>query len=423
MRIFIVLAVLLTMAGYSAGAESHNNFSGYVRILLEKHPELKALKYETESKDKVPSQEYSLPNPQLTLGVMDLPADTFSFSGEDMTRKVIGLTQSFPAPGKRDLRRKIAEEDAEGSRAMVGEKRLELVEQARIAFYNLAYLLKSRETTVKNKNILHDFIEVALARYSTGQGVQQDVLAAQIEYSRMTENLIGLEKDIAVVSSNLNVWAGLPSDTKWDNPEIDPLPSVDADADRLLEKAVETRPMFRQLDAALRKSGAMTGLARKELLPDYSVGVSYGIRENGAMPRSNLVSAEVMIELPIYRSTRQNQMISQAALMEDKARLDIESEKLKMRRDISEMLEMQKRDERLLSLYDTGLLPQARQSVAASVSAYRVNKVDFRWLVMNQATLFEYELMRYRMEYELLSTRARLTRMLGRDEFEVNNEN
>jgi outer membrane protein TolC len=239
----------------------------------------------------------------------------------------------------------------------------------------------------------------------------------------MTENLIRLEQEMAVATSNLNVRAGLPADTKWDAPEIDAPRPMEADAESLVRKAVENRPMFRQLNATLRKSGAMTVLARKENLPDYSVGVSYGFRESGGgMPRSNLISAEVMFDLPIYKNSRQNQMISQAGLMEEKARLDLESEKLRMRREAAEMLEMQKRDERLVELYDAEILPQARQSVQAAVSAYRVNKVDFRWLVMNQAALFEFELMRYRMEYELFSTRARLARMSGLDGFEVDHE-
>jgi outer membrane protein TolC len=219
------------------------------------------------------------------------------------------------------------------------------------------------------------------------------------------------------------VWAGLPPDTSWAKPEIKPMEKFYADLDGLVERGVANRPVFKQLEAAHDKSTAMSMLAKKELVPDYSVGLSYAIRENGAMPRSNLITAEFMFDLPLYKGTRQNQMIAQSALMEEKAAYEAEAEKLRLRRDVSELLEMQKRDERLLALYDTGLLPQARQSVDAAVSAYRVNKVDFRWLVMNQATLFDYELRRYRVEYELNTTRARLIRTLGEDDNEVKNEN
>lgn len=425
MRKLFVLSVMAALAAcpaFAAGPPAAS-FAVYMRLLYENHPELKALNAERDAKNLVPSQEYSLPNPQLTLGVMDLPTDTFSFNKEDMTQKVVGLSQSFPAPGKRELRRKAAEAEAEMSDATVGEKRLELAEQARLAFYELKYLLKSRETVLKNKDVLHGFIESALTKYSTGMGVQQDVLAAQIEFSRMAEVQIMLEQELAVATSNLNVWAGLPADTDWSRPEIEPLPSMEADEAKIAEIAVAKRPLFRQMGAALRKSGDMLQLARKEILPDYSVSVSYGIRENGAMPRSNMISAEVMLDLPLYRRTRQDKMVSQSVLMEEKARLDVESEKLKLRREVAEQLQMQKKDERLLALYDAGLLPQARQSVEAAFSSYRVNKVDFRWLIMNQATLFDYELQRYKVEYELLATRARLLKILGGDETEVLHEN
>ncbi len=425
MRKLFVLSVLTALAAgpaFGAGPPA-SSFAGYMRLLYENHPELKALSAERDAKSFVPAQEYSLPNPQLTLGVMDLPLDNRSFSQDDMTQKVVGLSQSFPFPGKRDLRRKTAEADVEMSEGMVGEKRLELAEQARLAFYELKYLLKSRETVVENKDVLHGFIETALAKYATGMGVQQDVLAAQMEFSRMAEYQIRLEQEIATATSNLNVWAGLPADTDWSRPEIDSLPTLESDEAKITETAVSNRPLFRQMGAALRKSGDMLELARKDVLPDYSVSVSYGIRENGAMPRSNMITAEVMLDLPLYRRTKQDKMVSQSVLMEEKARLDVESEKLKLRREVAEQLQMQKRDERLLELYDSGLLPQARQSVEAAVSSYRVNKVDFRWLVMNQAALFDYELQRYKIEYELLATRTRLLKILGGDETEVRNEN
>ncbi|MBI3582308.1 MAG: TolC family protein [Nitrospinae bacterium] len=425
MRKLFILSVMTALAAgtaFAAGPPAAS-FAGYLRLLYENHPELKALSAERDAKNQVPAQEYSLPNPQLTLGVMDLPTDTLSFNQEDMTQKVVGLSQAFPAPGKRELRRKTAEADVEMSEAMVGEKRLELAEQARLAFYELKYLLKSRETVLKNKDVLHGFIESALTKYSAGMGVQQDVLAAQMEFSRTAEVQIMLEQEIATATSNLNVWAGLPADTDWSRPEIDALPSMEADEAKIAETAVAKRPLFRQMGAALRKSGDMLQLARKEILPDYSVSLSYGIRENGAMPRSNMISAEVMLDLPLYRRTKQDKMVAQSVLMEEKARLDVESEKLKLRREVAEQLQMQKKDERLLTLYDAGLLPQARQAVEAAFSSYRVNKVDFRWLIMNQAALLDYQLQRHKVEYELLATRTRLLKISGGDETEVKNEN
>ncbi len=391
------------------------DFNQYVRLLLASHPEVLALKAEAEAKGNMPSQEYSLPNPQLSIGVMDLPSDSLSFTSEDMTRKSIGISQAFPASGKRELRRKVAQDDADMAAHAVGEKRLELVESARLAFYELRYLLKVQATVVKNKKVLHEFIDIALAKYTVGGGVQQDVLAAQLEYSKTAEYLIGIEQRLATLSRNLNVWAGLPPETDWSDPSVMPLGEILAAEDKMVEGAVGKRPLFRQMGAALQKAEDAAALARRELAPDYAVKFSYSQRDDTPMQRSDLFSAEVMFDLPLYRKTKQDKMIAQSMIMADRARLDIEAEKLKLRRDIAELMEMQRKNMRLLALYQTGLLPQAEQAVHAAMSAYRVNKVDFRWLVMNQVTLFNYQIQMDQVEFDLQSTRTKLLRAMGEE--------
>jgi outer membrane protein TolC len=43
-------------------------------------------------------------------------------------------------------------------------------------------------------------------------------------------------------------------------------------------------------------------------------------------------------------------------------------------------------------LYESGILPQARLAVESSLSAYRVNRVDFLALLDSQMTVLEYEI-------------------------------
>lgn len=45
-------------------------------------------------------------------------------------------------------------------------------------------------------------------------------------------------------------------------------------------------------------------------------------------------------------------------------------------------------------LYETGILPQARLAVDASLAAYRVNRVDFLTLLDSQMAVFNYEISR-----------------------------
>ena len=399
------------------------DFAAYLRLMLEKHPELKAARAEARAKEETPSQAESLPNPQLTVGVMDLPADSLSFTQEDMTRKSIGISQAFPAPGKRDLRRKVAEGEAAASAAMAREKRLELIEQARIAFFRLRYLMTARGIAQKNKEVFNDFLDISMAKYTVGEGLQQDVLKAQLEYSRTLEYLIRIEQQISTQRKMLNVWAGLPENAVWGRPDIRPIEAPAGTDDELAERAVARRPLFAGLNAKLEQAHDALELARREVLPDYAVTISYGQRDNTPMRRSDLVSAEVMIDLPVWRSRKQDKMAAEAVLMEEKAREELAAERQRLREKIYELMDEQAKNQKLLTLFDTALVMQASQMVESSRIAYRVNKGDFFALSMYQSTLFDYQIQRAEVEFDLMASRARIARVVGEDVAEVENEN
>ncbi|MBI5638189.1 MAG: TolC family protein [Nitrospinae bacterium] len=399
------------------------DFTSYLRLMLEKHPELKMVRAEARAKEEVPSQAGSLPDPQLSIDVMDLPSDSLSFTQEDMTRKSIGISQAFPAPGKRDLRRKVAEWDSAASAAMAREKGLELIEQARIAFYRMRYLLAAHGIAEKNKEVLNDFLDISMAKYTVGAGLQQDVLKAQLEYSKMLEYLIRIDQQISTQGKMLNAWAGLPETTDWRRPGISLAEAMGGTDDELAERAVARRPLFAGLNAKLEQAHDALALARRESVPDYAVKFSYSQREDTPMTRSDLISAEVMIDLPVWKSRKQDKMVAEAVLMEEKAREELAAERLRLREKIYELMDEQAKNQKLLTLFDTALIMQASQTVESAVIAYRVNKGDFFTMSMYQSTLFDYQIQRAEVEFELMAARARLLRVLGEDAAEVDNEN
>ena len=59
----------------------------------------------------------------------------------------------------------------------------------------MVFLEKAKEIVEKNKKVLKGFLEVALTRYSVGLGLQQDVLQAQVEISKMSDLLRRIEQD------------------------------------------------------------------------------------------------------------------------------------------------------------------------------------------------------------------------------------
>jgi outer membrane protein TolC len=59
---------------------------------------------------------------------------------------------------------------------------------------------------------------------------------------------------------------------------------------------------------------------------------------------------------------------------------------------LRQQVEMAEQNLKSARLYKTAILPQARLTVEASLSAYRVNRVDFLTLLDSQMTVFNYEI-------------------------------
>jgi outer membrane protein, heavy metal efflux system len=427
LRILSIMFVFILFAEITSSAAQENNttvermkdFSQYIEVVLKKHPDLKSLNAALKASKEVPDQAFSLPDPNLSFGLMSFPYASASFSAEAMTQKQIGIFQTFPAPGILKLRKKVAEDNVEIAAAMVPERRLELIKQARVLFFYMVFLEKAKEIVVKNKEILKSFLQVALTKYSVGLGLQQDVLQAQVEISKMSDLLRRIVQNIKSTGENLSVIADLPLHMDWTGLRIKELPEIEGETETLLDEAIKRRPLFEQLRVKIRRAGNHVELARKDLWPDYTVGMAYGQRDSGLTgERDDLVSLSVTLELPWWRKTKQEKKIAENLILQEKAGHELESEEWEVRNEIADLQEIDKKDKDLLILYDTGLIPQASQTVESSLADYQVDKVEFNTLVMNQVNLFDFQIKRYEIAFELQSARTRLLRALGRDKKE-----
>ena len=82
---------------------------------------------------------------------------------------------------------------------------------------------------------------------------------------------------------------------------------------------------------------------------------------------------------------------------------------------ISDLLAKLEKREKLVTLYKTGIIPQAEQSLESATIGYRVNKVDFLNLLDSRMTLFNYERELYESQAEYMMKLAQLEAVVGTD--------
>ncbi len=395
--VFQVMAVLLCITSFTLG--SSLSLKKAVSTGLSKNPGLTQILKRYEALKEVPSQVESLPDPIVSIGLINFPTDTFSISQEPMTNVQVGFSQSFPYPGKLDLKGEIAELEAKAALHTVDEVRLLLTNHIESTWWQVYYFDRALETIKNNQDLLRQFIQIAEEKYKTGQGLQQDVLLAQLELSKLLDQEIQVKAFRRNQSINLNLLMGTdPSKDVHLGKKRAKRLSHKMNEKYLYRLATEYRPSLKREESRVLAAASRLDLAQKEFYPDFNIAVSYGDRRGynpGTFndPRADLFSLRVGIKVPLYYKTKQSKAEQQKFIEQQGSYAGLEDEKLKVMAEISKNYTDYRQAKKQLSLFETGILPQARQTVESMRSGYQVSKVDFLNLVQSQVTLFNYELM------------------------------
>ncbi|MGB5305052.1 MAG: TolC family protein, partial [Gammaproteobacteria bacterium] len=158
--------------------------------------------------------------------------------------------------------------------------------------------------------------------------------------------------------------------------------------------------------------------ARRDRYPDFRLGAAYGFRDGDnpdGSARADFATLRMAMSLPLYAGRKQNKAIEQRSSELLNKHYALQDEFGKVQAEISSALADYQRASEQVQLFKTGIIPQARQSVASMLSGYQVNKVDFLNLVRAQITLYNYETQYWKSLSEANQALARLTAAVGEE--------
>lgn len=360
---------------------------------LQNNPDIQAAKQELEAAQSGILPAAALDDPMLEAGVVSLPT-TLRFDQEPMTMRMIGIGQRLPYPGKRGLRREVAEKEAEAAGHRYQETINRIIRDVKVAYFDLALNLESARLVGENKQILEQFLKTAEIQYAVGKGQQADVLKAQIELARMEDELIRLARERRLIEAELNRALGRTTDSPLPSPEFLRQPEIALSLDALREDARIHRPKLRALQSMIDRGAKLIELARKDYYPDFDVRFSYGQRDTleGGMRQDDMLSFTVAINLPVWREIKLDPRVAEAEAKRTQVLSMYEAELNELDSRLRQEVANAGQSLKSAKLYETGILPQAKIAVEAALAAYRVGRVDFLTLLDNQMTVFNYEL-------------------------------
>jgi cobalt-zinc-cadmium efflux system outer membrane protein len=418
-RIGLLLTIVACVADGASGRaafaqETVLRLQPLLQEALAVNPEIKGEAKRWDAARERPPQEGSLDDPMLSFDIMNLPTNTFSFTQDEMTMKQFSLSQTFPFFGKLRLRREVAQREANAVGQGYRDKQNDIVRRVKEVFYELYAIDRSLEVVERNRELLKEFVKIAETKYSVGQGIQQDVLKAQVELSKLLDEIIRLEQSRQAAGARLNAILNRRPQTPLGRTEEVMKEELPLSLDELQTRALDNRPLLKALQEDVERSRAANALAWRRYYPDFTVGVAYGFREDAPLEkRSDMFTAGFSINIPLYFRTKQDRHVAETSAMIDSATEQYRAARNEVLSLVKELVSDLEKGSRLIDLLQTGLIPQASLSLDSAVAGYQVGKVDFLTLLDNQVTLFNFEKEYYRILGAYQSSLARLEWVAG----------
>lgn len=413
-------AALFTMTTHMALGESLDE---YLKYAAGHNPELNAAFESWQAERNTAAQRGALPDPSISYAHYFEEVETRVGPQE----RRFGISQKFPAFGKRGLRRSVAEESAGMAESAYRERGLKLNYEVVSAYADL-YLLKRRLNISKEHMILVEQLESAVsARYRSGAPLAP-LTRIQVELGRLEDRVRSLEQMRRPLQVRMNVLLGRPPQTPVPDPAS--LPSVSIpDRNALLVAAFESNPKLEQFRHLSEQARLQQSLARREWLPDIMLELQYidtgdasmQVRESGKDPVIGMVS----LNLPLWFG-KKNAAVREAAYRGHAAQFALENRRQLLVSELEQTLFELDDARRKIGLYRDTLIPKARESFLVTRQAYEAGSEEFAALTDATRQLLEFKLAYEEALAGQLKMQAKLSMQSGIDftdfENEVNHE-
>ncbi len=338
---------------------------------LARNPDLHAAQSAIAAAQTSPERARALPDPMVSVTYTN-DGWAPSLGGMPMTTLGFMVSQALPYSGKRDLRAALATSQAREFEPALARARLALEGAVRRAYFGLLLARELQALTDEQRRVLQQIEVVVRARYAVGQGAQSDVLRVQTEVTRIEERAIEQSAEAEVRLIEINRLLARPLDTPLASDARLAFTPLAGSPEEAVEQARAVSPELQGAALAIETSTAAAALARRDLKPDFSVQAGYMNR--GGL--DGMWLAGVGISWPFNKKARES-AVAEAEIRAKGGGHLAESLALQLAYRTRERFARARALEKLVALYDGGILPQDEMTVEASLTSYQTGKVPF----------------------------------------------
>ena len=367
----------------------------------------------------------NLPDPMLSMGLLNLPSDGFAFNQEPMTQFKVGLAQTFPRGDSLAIKQQQLSYQAD-QHPYQREDRKAKIQVAVSTLWLDALKADHTIRLIKRDRVLFEqLVDIVKASYSSAQGNtrQQDVISAQLELARLDDRLtmVNSQRDLAL--TNLSEWLS-PSaqqavfETFTDYIALPIAPDLSEAVQVLLKRTdnmsllqlLTYHPALLAIEQSAKAGNTAVKLAKQKYKPQWGVNASYAYRDDDPLvqSRADFFSFGITVDVPIFGYAKQDSEVSAFSLtaqaIETEKRLMQQRMLTRMQSLYQQKIGYEQREEGFL----TSILPQAQEHADASLSAYTNDDGDFSEVMRARITQLNAQIDLIHIQTEKFKTRIQI---------------
>lgn len=335
-------------------------------------PAIIASRMRAESVRAASQSESALPDPKLKLGLVNFPASSFDFNRDPMSHLKLGLHQEIPSSTRRRLIRERGQDTSKMYEHQATADQLLIIRQVRHLWLQLLFTGHADIILLERKKKLKELTRSLEGKYLSGKSSSQNLLLLEAEMALLDDRQEQLVEEENITRLRLARYIGdrammsSPVGTYSQMPEPPVLSG--------LEDNLFNHPALQQHNAKIRAKGKAISLAREDYKPNWGFDVGYGFRSGG---RSDLLTAMVTFDLPIFTGNRQDKKLYSARKSKQAAELTQAALAQDMRRNLKVAYEKWRRTSKRLSLHETHILERTQAAAKAAEKSYATGSSSY----------------------------------------------
>src|SRR6266699_3628399 len=209
------LCVFVLVAVGAFGQSTPTSLQSLIAEARQSNAAIKAAESAIQTTRYMPKQASALPDTEVMVQhfTVGSPRPFAGYSNSDFAYIGLAASQELPYPGKRALRTKVAEHEIAISGAEKNSVVWNVLDRLKLAYFQVAASQNTISVIEKNQQIADQIEQGAEARYRVGEGMQQDALRAQLERTKLLNELSMQRRESAQAQVVLKALLNRPAES------------------------------------------------------------------------------------------------------------------------------------------------------------------------------------------------------------------